>query len=553
MAAHTAVSSETGGRCIDPTSEADAALRKKWLDAYGAAGGAVEEVPDAGRPLTNIIQPCPLWQIDLLYQYVDGSPVGGATYVIRSHTGHVLYQGKLGQDGRTQIKGVPPEHRTFLLHFRDDPAPYKPFLKTAEPPKPEDKKNFIEEVADWLWGALQGDFNKDPTYGQIAFNTVLGVIPILDTLLDVRDLTAGILSLTDFYNQSEQKKQQQNKQNSVLGLDYETLLWLGVFITAIGYIPELGSVIKGVLQSLLRYLKGLKKTVTELTPQQLRELWELLVKGLNKLGIGNAHEWLKQFSSKLDGWMAQATQRIQKTLNDLRVFCQQLTEALSGRWGWTLSESQRAAVVATARKLMASLQKVQSRIEAMRTRVNQWQREQMEKVLEGKHHWEKPGTAGTHEAPVHNTRQQEAVELPPVPPPKKGTMSGHPTRIPPGEKDPKNISALTRENESAKTLTDHGYDVEQNPPTLPNGRNPDYRIGGEYYDCYAPSNSNPRNIASYIEKEKVLKGQADKVILNLDDSKVTMDAMKKQLTDYPIAGLKEVLVVRGGDVSKLFP
>jgi type VI secretion system secreted protein VgrG len=138
-------------------------------------------------------------------------------------------------------------------------------------------------------------------------------------------------------------------------------------------------------------------------------------------------------------------------------------------------------------------------------------------------------------------------------PQKRGGLSGHKTKIPPGEKDPDNIRALTRENEAAVTLTNNGYDVEQNPPSLPNGRNPDYRINNEYYDCYAPSTQKPRNIASYIEKEKVLKGQADKVVLNLDDSQVSMEAMKKQLMDYPISGLKEVLVVKRGSVTKLFP
>ncbi len=45
---------------------------------------------------------------------------------------------------------------------------------------------------------------------------------------------------------------------------------------------------------------------------------------------------------------------------------------------------------------------------------------------------------------------------------------------------------LCRENESADTFAQHGYDVEQNPPPKPNGKEPDYKIEGEYFDNYAP-------------------------------------------------------------------
>jgi hypothetical protein len=34
--------------------------------------------------------------------------------------------------------------------------------------------------------------------------------------------------------------------------------------------------------------------------------------------------------------------------------------------------------------------------------------------------------------------------------------------------------AHQRENQAAEILAAHGYQVEQNPGTLPNGKNPDY-------------------------------------------------------------------------------
>lgn len=110
-----------------------------------------------------------------------------------------------------------------------------------------------------------------------------------------------------------------------------------------------------------------------------------------------------------------------------------------------------------------------------------------------------------------------------------------------------------RENESARVLADNGYHVEQNPLRRSNGKEPDYKINGEYADCMAPSTSNARNIAGRIKKEKVDRGQADRIILNLDDSKVTIEAMKKQLLDWPIPGLKQVIAIKDGTVILLLP
>jgi hypothetical protein len=135
----------------------------------------------------------------------------------------------------------------------------------------------------------------------------------------------------------------------------------------------------------------------------------------------------------------------------------------------------------------------------------------------------------------------------------KGSLTGHPTRPGPNDRKPENISALQRENESARTLADNGYHVEQNPLPKPNGKKPDYRINGEYYDCYAPNSSSVRNIATNVAKEKVRRDQADRIILNLDDTSVEIEAIKKQLVDWPISGLKEVIAIKNGSVVPVLP
>jgi len=41
--------------------------------------------------------------------------------------------------------------------------------------------------------------------------------------------------------------------------------------------------------------------------------------------------------------------------------------------------------------------------------------------------------------------------------------------------------------------------------------------------------------------------------LNLDDCPVKIDDLKAQFTDWPMPGLREVLVVKGGRVIPLYP
>ena len=114
--------------------------------------------------------------------------------------------------------------------------------------------------------------------------------------------------------------------------------------------------------------------------------------------------------------------------------------------------------------------------------------------------------------------------------------------------------SLMRENEAAETLARNGYDIEQNPVVEGTTRNPDYIIEGEIFDCYSPAeNTKIRNVASTIEEKVIKKGQAERVVLNLDDWKGDVDALIRQLNDYPIDGLKEVIVVHDGNVQSIYP
>ncbi len=119
--------------------------------------------------------------------------------------------------------------------------------------------------------------------------------------------------------------------------------------------------------------------------------------------------------------------------------------------------------------------------------------------------------------------------------------------------DAETIRAKGREVHSADTLAKQGYDVEQGPGTLPNGRNPDFRIEGKIFDNYAPTSDKPRSIYDAIQK-KVKKAQTDRAVVNLGDSDVDLGALRSQFHSWPMGGLKEVIVIdRAGNIVHLYP
>jgi Domain of unknown function (DUF4157)/Contact-dependent growth inhibition CdiA C-terminal domain len=130
----------------------------------------------------------------------------------------------------------------------------------------------------------------------------------------------------------------------------------------------------------------------------------------------------------------------------------------------------------------------------------------------------------------------------------KANPKGSPTEINPKDA-PENIRALTRENESAQILAREGHDVTQNP-SVPGPKNPDFLVDGQIYDNYAPTTSTSRSIWSVV-KGKVESGQASRIVLNLDDSAVSLEALAKQFSTWPIEGLVDVIVIKGGKSSSL--
>ena len=122
-----------------------------------------------------------------------------------------------------------------------------------------------------------------------------------------------------------------------------------------------------------------------------------------------------------------------------------------------------------------------------------------------------------------------------------GLLFGTKTKIPPNA-DPERIRSLTRENDGAQILADSGFHVEQNPVLLNTNKKPDYKINGEIFDCYSPSGSSVRNMHSEVEN-KILREQTESVVINMADTSATFEAVKQQFMDWPIPGLKKIIVI----------
>ncbi|WP_343579889.1 polymorphic toxin type 15 domain-containing protein [Acinetobacter sp.] len=88
----------------------------------------------------------------------------------------------------------------------------------------------IDENIDdiqYIFGFINGDFNKDPTVAQVIVGGLISMIPVADQICDIRDLLASVIVLSD-----EEERTPEN--------------WLDLALVGIGVIPFFGSVFKTI-------------------------------------------------------------------------------------------------------------------------------------------------------------------------------------------------------------------------------------------------------------------------------------------------------------------
>ena len=218
--------------------------------------------------------------VDLEYVYQDGSPVKNAPYTIEFDDG-TQSSGKLDDTGKAQLTNIP--NGQFSVKYGEDSRDFQPEDNTTPNPlygqittadavhminggntaKLEEAGNLANQAGDWLWGTLQGDFNRNPSTSQIVVGTIISMIPVVDQIMDIRDICANTILLTD-----------DDKANDSDG-------WIAFTLTAIGLIPLFGSAVKGVGKVVIK---------------NSGESMEAAIAVLRKMGKGDPVKYLREIN-----------------------------------------------------------------------------------------------------------------------------------------------------------------------------------------------------------------------------------------------------------------
>lgn len=169
-----------------------------------------------------------------------------------------------------------------------------------------------EGIFSWIWGTIKGEWNDNPTVGQIICDAAISAIPVIDQIADLRDIVAVVVKLCD--------RERREREGWIL--------WLTLAITAIGLIPTLGSILKGFFKIILKkalpymakagdFLTAFKKIAA---PEMINQVLEI-IRYFHK---GNAVKWLQDQAAAFSNI-------IQQTIGHLRRFLAEFTEQAARR------------------------------------------------------------------------------------------------------------------------------------------------------------------------------------------------------------------------------
>jgi chromosome segregation ATPase len=92
-------------------------------------------------------------------------------------------------------------------------------------------------ILDFVWGALQGEFNQNPSFGQVIFNVLISLTP-LGVVTDSVDV---VYYVNKFKNNPDEMKDPGN--------------WVGAFASLIGFLPVGGDLIEGAIKGAIKELQ----------------------------------------------------------------------------------------------------------------------------------------------------------------------------------------------------------------------------------------------------------------------------------------------------------
>lgn len=126
-----------------------------------------------------------------------------------------------------------------------------------------------EWIPEWLKGVLQGDYNEDPSISQIITRTLLTMVPVVDQVGDIQDLSAALYKLIDE------------------GRYDEWGVWGDLVLTLVGMVPIVGSLVKGSTKILIKEIKQsefIKQAIEAVQKKVLEPLSEKFIHATSELG-----------------------------------------------------------------------------------------------------------------------------------------------------------------------------------------------------------------------------------------------------------------------------
>jgi hypothetical protein len=206
----------------------------------------------------------------------------------------------------------------FLLEIYDRP---RSAFTSRVLERPLDQKSVgsslagqVSDYAFWIGGALLGQFNDNPTIGQIVLDTAVTMIPVAGTIGDARDLVAIVLRM-------EEEKEREAFLN-----------WLCLGACLIGLVPIVGSALRGAYKILLRDYVRAGGRVDKIARATAEEMLAVI----RALGLGDPHALLRRSSERLADEVVTAYRTLVERVDAVLKFVEDVATAATRRFAQRL-------------------------------------------------------------------------------------------------------------------------------------------------------------------------------------------------------------------------
>ena len=209
----------------------------------------------------------------------------------------------LGSIDRIDDDGI---NKLFLLSQQISELYHLKVQTKIEDEKPKTlPKKIKSEKSFWntLWGALQGEYNEDPTGMEILIDMGINFIPGVGQVCDARDITACLKKLVI-----------DRRVN-------EVMIWVTLLLTAIGCVPYAGDVIKAGCKAIIKGADdAVLKVLRKLDADDVQKAFKIL-KTKFTTSIDDAtvmvNKWIEKagnskYGSKVNEVLAGANENLKK-------------------------------------------------------------------------------------------------------------------------------------------------------------------------------------------------------------------------------------------------